>query len=229
MKALTWQGNQHVEVDRGCRTPSSHEPTDAIVRVTSTAICGSDLHLYGVLGPYLTPGDVLGHEAMGIVEEVGSAVGNLRSRRPCGRAVQHLLRPLLDVLARAVRAVRDDAGPRARARAPPCSATPRCTARCPAGRPSTCGSPRPSSVRSWCRDGRPGRAVPVPVRRPADGLAGRRIRRHPRRRHARRPRPRPDRPDGGAHRGATSAPTGSSGRPGARAAGPGRAASAPRP
>jgi threonine dehydrogenase-like Zn-dependent dehydrogenase len=45
--------------------------------VTSTAICGSDLHLYGVLGPYLKPGDVLGHEAMGVVEEVGSAVSNI--------------------------------------------------------------------------------------------------------------------------------------------------------
>ncbi len=51
--------------------PRIEEPTDAIIKVTSTAICGSDLHLYGVLGPYLKPGDVLGHEAMGVVEEVG--------------------------------------------------------------------------------------------------------------------------------------------------------------
>jgi threonine dehydrogenase-like Zn-dependent dehydrogenase len=58
--------------------PQIEAPTDAIIKVTSTAICGSDLHLYGVLGPYLKPGDVLGHEAMGIVEEVGSEVGNLR-------------------------------------------------------------------------------------------------------------------------------------------------------
>ncbi len=58
--------------------PRIEEPTDAIIKVTSTAICGSDLHLYGVLGPYLKPGDVLGHEAMGIVEEVGSdAAGHL--------------------------------------------------------------------------------------------------------------------------------------------------------
>ena len=51
--------------------PRIEEPTDAIIKVTSTAICGSDLHLYGVLGPYLKPGDVLGHEAMGVVDEVG--------------------------------------------------------------------------------------------------------------------------------------------------------------
>ena len=57
--------------------PTIQEPTDAIVRITSTAICGSDLHLYDVLAPYLTPGDVLGHEFMGIVEEVGSETGSL--------------------------------------------------------------------------------------------------------------------------------------------------------
>jgi threonine dehydrogenase-like Zn-dependent dehydrogenase len=77
MKALTWQGNQKVEVV-DVPDPTIQEPTDAIIRVTSTAICGSDLHLYGVLGPYLKPGDVLGHEAMGIVEEVGSAVDGLK-------------------------------------------------------------------------------------------------------------------------------------------------------
>lgn len=77
MKALTWQGLNKVEV-REVPDPRIEHPTDAIVRVTSTAICGSDLHLYGVLAPYLTPGDVLGHEFMGIVEEVGTAVDNLQ-------------------------------------------------------------------------------------------------------------------------------------------------------
>jgi threonine dehydrogenase-like Zn-dependent dehydrogenase len=57
--------------------PQIQDPHDAVVRVTSTAICGSDLHLYKVLAPYLKPGDVLGHEFMGVVEEVGSAVRNL--------------------------------------------------------------------------------------------------------------------------------------------------------
>ena len=78
MKALTWQGNLNVEVI-DVPDPQILEPTDAIVRVTSTAICGSDLHLYGVLGPYLKAGDILGHEAMGIVEEVGSGISNLRA------------------------------------------------------------------------------------------------------------------------------------------------------
>ncbi|CAN5444834.1 zinc-dependent alcohol dehydrogenase [soil metagenome] len=76
MRALTWQGNEHVVV-QSVPDPKIEEPTDAIVRVTSTAICGSDLHLYSVLAPYLAQGDVLGHEFMGIVEQVGSGVANL--------------------------------------------------------------------------------------------------------------------------------------------------------
>jgi threonine dehydrogenase-like Zn-dependent dehydrogenase len=76
MKALTWQGTKDVRV-QSVPDPVISEPTDAIVRVTSTAICGSDLHLYDVMGPFLSPGDVLGHEAMGIVEQVGSAVQRL--------------------------------------------------------------------------------------------------------------------------------------------------------
>ncbi len=76
MRALTWQGIENVQVQE-VPDPRIEQPTDAVVRVTSTAICGSDLHLYKVLAPYLTPGDVLGHEFMGIVEEVGSGVTNL--------------------------------------------------------------------------------------------------------------------------------------------------------
>lgn len=67
MRALTWQGRRHVDV-REVPDPVIQEPTDAIVRVTSSAICGSDLHLYELLGPFLDPADILGHEAMGIVE-----------------------------------------------------------------------------------------------------------------------------------------------------------------
>ncbi|MEL4356609.1 MULTISPECIES: zinc-dependent alcohol dehydrogenase [unclassified Luteococcus] len=76
MKALTWQGPQQVEVTE-VPDPRIEQPTDAIIRVTSTAICGSDLHLYQVLGPFLSRGDVLGHEFMGIVEEVGPEAGPL--------------------------------------------------------------------------------------------------------------------------------------------------------
>ena len=78
MKALTWQGHAKVEV-RDVPDPRIEYPTDAVVRVTSTAICGSDLHLFNVMSPFLTPGDILGHEFMGIVEEVGSGVTNLKA------------------------------------------------------------------------------------------------------------------------------------------------------
>ncbi len=77
MRALTWQGRENVSVE-DVPDPRIEEPTDAVIRVTSTAICGSDLHLYGVLGMFLDRGDVLGHEAMGVVEEVGAATGDLK-------------------------------------------------------------------------------------------------------------------------------------------------------
>jgi threonine dehydrogenase-like Zn-dependent dehydrogenase len=77
MRALTWQGKEKLSVET-VPDPVISEPTDAIIRVTSTAICGSDLHLYSVLGPYLHQGDILGHEPMGIVEEVGSEVTHIR-------------------------------------------------------------------------------------------------------------------------------------------------------
>jgi threonine dehydrogenase-like Zn-dependent dehydrogenase len=76
MRAVTWHGKRDVQVDE-VPDPRIVEPTDAIVQITSTAICGSDLHLYEILGPYMGVGDILGHEPMGIVAEVGSAVANI--------------------------------------------------------------------------------------------------------------------------------------------------------
>jgi threonine dehydrogenase-like Zn-dependent dehydrogenase len=76
MKAVTWHGKRDVRVDN-VPDPSIQHPTDAIVRITSTGICGSDLHLYEVLGPFMGEGDILGHEPMGIVEEVGSEVTHI--------------------------------------------------------------------------------------------------------------------------------------------------------
>src|SRR6185312_6775024 len=73
MKAAVWHGKRDVRVD-SVPDPTIKEPTDAIVRVTSSGLCGSDLHLYEVLGPFMTEGDILGHEPMGIVEAVGNAV-----------------------------------------------------------------------------------------------------------------------------------------------------------
>lgn len=77
MKAVTWHGRRDVRVDT-VDDPTIEAPTDAIIRVTSSGICGSDLHLYEVLGPYLQEGDILGHEPIGIVEEVGGEVGHIK-------------------------------------------------------------------------------------------------------------------------------------------------------
>jgi threonine dehydrogenase-like Zn-dependent dehydrogenase len=77
MKAVTWQGKRDVRVET-VPDPKIVEPTDAIIKVTSTGICGSDLHLYDTLGMFLDKGDVLGHEPMGIVEEVGREVTHIR-------------------------------------------------------------------------------------------------------------------------------------------------------
>ncbi|MFJ7134557.1 zinc-dependent alcohol dehydrogenase [Streptomyces fungicidicus] len=78
MRALTWQGKRDVRVEN-VPDPRIEEPTDAVIRITSTGLCGSDLHLYEVLTPFMTPGDILGHEPMGIVEEVGAAVPDLQA------------------------------------------------------------------------------------------------------------------------------------------------------
>jgi threonine dehydrogenase-like Zn-dependent dehydrogenase len=77
LKALTWHGKRDVRVDN-VPDPIIQEPNDAIIRVTTTAICGSDLHLYEVLGIFMGEGDTLGHEPMGIVEEVGRDVTHVK-------------------------------------------------------------------------------------------------------------------------------------------------------
>ncbi|WP_028065892.1 alcohol dehydrogenase catalytic domain-containing protein [Solirubrobacter soli] len=77
MKALTFHGKRDVRVDT-VPDPVIEDPTDIVVKVTSTGLCGSDLHLYEVLGPFIGEGDILGHEPMGIVEAVGGAITELK-------------------------------------------------------------------------------------------------------------------------------------------------------
>ena len=78
MKAVTWHGKRDVRVEE-VPDPTIQQPTDAIVRITTTNLCGSDLHLYETLGPFLDAGDILGHEPMGIVEAVGPEVTAVKS------------------------------------------------------------------------------------------------------------------------------------------------------
>lgn len=77
MRALAYHGKRDVRVDT-VPDPVIEQPTDAIIKVTSSGLCGSDLHLYEVLGAFIGEGDILGHEPMGIVQEVGSDVGHIK-------------------------------------------------------------------------------------------------------------------------------------------------------
>jgi threonine dehydrogenase-like Zn-dependent dehydrogenase len=74
MKAVCWQGKHDLEVNT-VEDPQIKDPRDAIIHVTTTAICGSDLHIYDGMIPTMEKGDILGHEFMGIVEEVGKPNG----------------------------------------------------------------------------------------------------------------------------------------------------------
>lgn len=76
MKAVTWQGKKSVSVDT-VPDPVIEKDNDIIIEVTTTGLCGSDLHLYEPLGPFLHEGDILGHEPMGRVVERGSAITNV--------------------------------------------------------------------------------------------------------------------------------------------------------
>ncbi|NUS17311.1 MAG: glutathione-dependent formaldehyde dehydrogenase [Streptomyces sp.] len=78
MRATVWHGKRDVRVEH-VPDPRVEEDTDAVVRITSSGLCGSDLHLYEVLTPFMTPGDILGHEPIGVVEETGPAVTNLKA------------------------------------------------------------------------------------------------------------------------------------------------------
>ncbi|GAB3861873.1 zinc-dependent alcohol dehydrogenase [Nocardioides maradonensis] len=76
MRAVTWQGQRKISVET-VPDPVIKEPNDVIIKITSSGLCGSDLHLYEALGPFMTPGDIVGHEPMGVVEEVGPGAQNL--------------------------------------------------------------------------------------------------------------------------------------------------------
>jgi threonine dehydrogenase-like Zn-dependent dehydrogenase len=78
VKAVVWHGKEDVRVDN-VADPAIRRPTDAVIRITSTAICGSDLHLYSKLGIAMKEGDIIGHEPMGVVEEVGAEVRHIRA------------------------------------------------------------------------------------------------------------------------------------------------------
>ena len=198
MKAAVWHGRRDVRVDE-VADPTIREPTDAIVEITTTGLCGSDLHLYEVLGPFMTEGDILGHEPMGVVRAVGLGRDQPRRGRSRRRPVQHLVRQLLHVRPRAAVAVRDDTGPRARlGRRPVRLHKALRRGRRRAGR-TAAGAARGL----WPGQGPTGtarRPLRVPLGRAPDRVAGGRVRRHPRGRQRRGAGARADRRHGVADR-----------------------------
>ena len=93
MKALCWMGSSKVEV-HNVADPTILNPHDAIIKITRTAICGSDLHLFDGFIPTMEEGDILGHEFMGIVEETGQECNESTAGRPGSSTVYHRLRQL---------------------------------------------------------------------------------------------------------------------------------------
>ena len=93
MRAVTWHGKHDVRVDT-VPDPKIVNPHDIIIKTTATAICGSDLHLYDGVIPTMVSGDILGHEFMGEVVEVGSRGHQPQGRRPGGEPLHHRLRPV---------------------------------------------------------------------------------------------------------------------------------------
>ena len=154
MKAVCWHGTHDVRVEN-VPEPKILNHRDALVKITLTAICGSDLHLYDGYIPTMQKGDILGHEFMGEVLEVGTRSPQPEEGRPRRGAVHDLLRTLLLLPKGPVVAVRQHQSERvawrrkctAKAR-PGCSATRTCSADSPAGRRSTCACRSPTSGRS---------------------------------------------------------------------------------
>ena len=101
MKAITWHGKHDVRCDT-VDDPEILNPRDAIIRITSTAICGSDLHLYDGYVPAMKPGDVLGHEFMGEVVEKSAPASTLKKGQRVVVPFTDLVRPVLPLLEAAV-------------------------------------------------------------------------------------------------------------------------------
>ena len=154
MKALCWHGTGDVRVDN-VPDPKIEDPRDAIIKITASGICGSDLHLFDGFMPTMETGDILGHEPMGEVVEVGSGVTNLKKGDrvvvpftiACGSC---FFCKKTAVLAAATTRTRTPRSPARRWAIRPraCSASRTCSAASPAARRSTCACPSPTSARS---------------------------------------------------------------------------------
>ena len=216
MKAVTWHGKRDVRVDT-VPDPKIEEPTDAIIEVTSTNICGSDLHLYEVLGAVHEPGRhprprTDGHRARGRLRGHATwrSVTGWSSRSKSPAAVAICATSSCSPSARRRRSA-------TRAWVRRCSATPKLYGQVPGGQAELLRVPQAQFTHIKVPDGPAGLAVRLPVRRAADGMAGGRVCRHSRRGFGDGARARTDRRHGRTDRQPPGLP-GDRRRQGARAA-----------
>ncbi|MEA2234185.1 MAG: hypothetical protein QOD83_4001 [Solirubrobacteraceae bacterium] len=215
MRALTWHANRDVRVDT-VPDPTIERPTDAIIRVTSSGICGSDLHLYEVLGPFIDEGDVLGHEPMGIVEEVGAEVTHIAPgdrvvipfNISCGRC--YMCDKGLQSQCETTQVHEQDTGAAL-------FGYTKLYGQVPGGQAEYLRVPQAQYGPIKVPEGAGRRPLRLPLRCTAHRVAGRRIRQRPSRRDGARARPWPDRRDVHPDRAAPRRGTGPGDRPRARA------------
>ncbi len=185
MKALCWHGSKDIRCDE-VPDPAVEDPRDAIMKVTSCAICGSDLHLYDGYMPAMESGDMMGHEFMGEVVEVGRDAKQLQGRRSRRRSLHHHLRRMRAVPARQLFRLRTDQPQQELGRQDVrahhgrvCSVTRTSPAATPEVRRNMCGCPSPTRPTSRFHERADRRAGAVPGRHISDRLAGRGAMRHP--------------------------------------------------
>ena len=225
MRAVVWHGRRDVRVET-VPDPTIDEPTDAIVRITSTGLCGSDLHLYEVMGPFMTAGDILGHEPMGIVEAVGSGVTHIapgdRVVIPFNISCGHC-----GMCDSGLQSQCETTQVREHDKGAALFGYTKLYGQVAGGQAELLRVPQAHYGPIKVPRGSAGRPVRVPLRRAADGMAGGPVRRRPAGRHRRRARPRPDRLDGVSRRRPPRRVPGHRRRPRPRAAGAGPAATVP--
>ena len=191
MKALTWHGKRDVRIEE-VPDPVIKEPNDAIIRVTSTGLCGSDLHLYEVMSPFLTEGDVLGHEPMGVVEEVGSEITNIKPgdrvvipfNISCGQCF---------MCGQGLQSQCEETQVREEGMGAALFGYTKLYGAVPGAQAEFLRVPQAQYGPIKVPEGPVGRPVRLPLRRAADRVAGGGVRRYPAGRQRRHPRPRPDR------------------------------------
>ena len=205
MKAVTWHGKRDVRVDE-VPDPPIEEPTDTIVRITSTGSAAPTCTCTRCSAPFMDEGDILGHEPMGIVEEVGSDVTSIKAGDRVVIPFNISLRHAASCATRGCSTQCETTQVREQGMGAALFGYTELYGQVPGGQAEFLRVPQAAVRPDQGARGPARRPLRLPVRRAADRLAGRRVRGRPRRRHRRRARPRADRRHGRADRAAPRLP-----------------------